>query len=411
MLPGARTPVADPVWITGLGCVSAAGLDAASFWESVRAGRSAVRALRFPWKAGNQVRIGAQLPEGWRPATVPDSQLAQCDIFAMMALQAADEAVEQAGLTGDDLARDDVAVIVGSSIGGAVTVDMSSHQVYERRQRRLDPLTVPKVMGNAAASQISIRYGTTGPSFAVSSACASSAQAIGLGMTLVRAGVVRRALVGGSESLLSPGTMRTWEALRVLSPDACRPFSASRNGLVLGEGAGILVIEAAETAEARGARPLAMLEGYGTSSDGRDLLKPQAEGCGRAMRAALADAGLSGGAIGYVNAHGTGTILNDATETLAVRGALGAAADRIAMSSTKPVHGHTLAAAGALEAIVTVMALRDQFVPPTINYAGPDADCDLDVVPNVGRSVEMRHAMTNSFAFGGVNASLVIGRA
>jgi nodulation protein E len=403
--------VAEPVWITGLGCVSAAGLDVASFWASVRSGRSAVRALRFPWEAGNQVRIGAQLPEGWRPATVPDSQLAQCDLFAMMALQAADEAVAQAGLTQRELASDDTAVIVGSSIGGTLTVDASSHQVYERKQRRLDPLTVPKVMGNAAASQISIRYGTTGPSFAVSSACASSAQAIGLGMTLVRAGVVKRAIVGGSESLLSPGTMRTWEALRVLSPDACRPFSASRNGLVLGEGAGILVIEEPGEARARCARPLAVLEGYGTSSDGRDLLKPHAGGCARAMLAALADAGLDRSSIGYVNAHGTGTMLNDSTETAAVRGALGETANRVPMSSTKPVHGHTLAAAGALEAIATVMALRDQFAPPTINYEGRDPECDLDVVPNEGRSVEMRHAMTNSFAFGGVNASLVIGLA
>jgi nodulation protein E len=272
-------------------------------------------------------------------------------------------------------------------------------------------MTVPRSMPSAAASHVGMRHGAQGPTFAISSACSSGAQAIGVGFDLIRAGVVDRAIVGGSEACITPGSMRAWESMRVLSPDGSRPFSKGRNGMVLGEGAGVVVLEAADIAQARGATILARLLGYGTSSDARDLLRPDPDGSSASMRNALESAGLKPEDIDYVNAHGTGTVLNDAAEAEALRKAFGAHADRLAVSSTKPIHGHALGASGALEIVVTVMALRAQCVPPTANFVEADPNCPLDVVPHEARRMPIRAAMSNSFAFGGINAALVVGTA
>ena len=261
-------------------------------------------------------------------------------------------------------------------------------------------------MGSSAVSHISMMYGCTGPTFAVTSACASAGQAIGLGTYFIRSGMVDRAIVGGSESSMTAMNIRVWELLRVLTPDACRPFSVNRNGMVLGEGAAVLVLESEQAARERQATPLAEVAGYGTSSDAFDIVRPDATGATTAMELAIADSGLPPDTIDYVNAHGTGTIANDEIEAEALRRVFGARLP--AVSSTKPIHGHTLGAAGAIELVITIMAVRDKVAPPTINWLGRDPKCDLDPVANMARDLPIRAAMSNSFAFGGINACLIV---
>jgi nodulation protein E len=396
------------VVITGLGAVSAAGFGVAALWEAVREGRTCVRPIRLARDVGLSVGIAAQVPEGEPETAITKADLASYDPFSQYAVLAAEEAVAQAGLDGE-LRGPRTASIIGSGIGGFNTQDDGFYSIYAEKQRRSHPLTVPRSMPSAAASHVSMRHGAQGPTFAVSSACSSGAQAIGVGFDLIRAGVVDRAIVGGSEACITPACMRAWESMRVLSPDASRPFSKGRNGMVLGEGAGVVVLEAAEVAEARGATVLARFLGYGTSSDARDLLRPDPDGSSASMRYALESAGLKPEDIDYVNAHGTGTVLNDTAEAEALHKAFGAHAGKLAVSSTKPVHGHALGASGALELILTVMALRDQCAPPTANFREADPNCALDVVANAPRPMPIRAAMSNSFAFGGINAALVVG--
>ncbi len=398
------------VAITGLGCVSAAGFGVDALWEAAREGRTCVRPIRLARDIGLSVGIAAQVPEGEPQTAIPKAELANYDPFSQYAVLAAEEAVAQAGLNGE-LRGTRTASIIGSGIGGFNTQDDGFYSIYGEKQRRSHPMTVPRSMPSAAASHVGMRHGAQGPTFAVSSACSSGAQAIGVGFDLIRAGVVDRAIVGGSEACITPGSMRAWESMRVLSPDGSRPFSKGRNGMVLGEGAGVVVLEAADIAQARGATILARLLGYGTSSDARDLLRPDPDGSSASMRNALESAGLKPEDIDYVNAHGTGTVLNDAAEAEALRKAFGAHADRLAVSSTKPIHGHALGASGALEIVVTVMALRAQCVPPTANFVEADPNCLLDVVPHEARRMPIRAAMSNSFAFGGINAALVVGTA
>jgi nodulation protein E len=275
----------------------------------------------------------------------------------------------------------------------------------------VSPVTIPRVMGNAGASRISLEFGITGPVFTISSACSSSNHAIGQAFWMVRSGAVDVALAGGSEAPFSLGFLKSWEAMRVVAPDTCRPFSLDRRGLILGEGAAMLVLEPLEAARARGAQVWGEIAGFGMSSDAHHLTQPLAEGAARAMRAALVDSGAPPEAIGYINAHGTGTSANDATETEAIRAVFCAHADRLMVSSTKSMHGHALGAAGALEAAATLAALRGGIIPPTANFTAPDPACDLDVVPNHSRPAEVEWAMSNSFAFGGLNAVLVFRRA
>jgi len=268
------------------------------------------------------------------------------------------------------------------------------------------PLTIPKTMANAGASHISMEFGITGPSYTISTACSSASHAIGQAFWMVRSGMAPLAITGGSEAPFSFGILKAWEALRVVSPDTCRPFSKDRSGMVLGEGAAMLVLEPFEAARARGARIHAEIVGFGMSSDASHITQPSADGAARAMRAALCDAHITPEAVAYINAHGTGTQANDPTETAAIRSVFGSHAGRLAVSSTKSMHGHALGAAGALEAVAAILALRDGFLPPTANFNTPDPECDLDVIPNVSRQADFDYAMSNSFAFGGLNAVL-----
>jgi nodulation protein E len=270
------------------------------------------------------------------------------------------------------------------------------------------PLTIPKTMANAGASHISMEFGITGPSFTISTACSSAAHAIGQAFWLVRSGATDLAITGGSEAPFSFGILKAWEAMRVVSPDTCRPFSKDRHGMILGEGAAMLVIEPLETARARGATILAEIVGFGMSADAGHITQPSADGAARAMRAALRDGAIPQEAIGYINAHGTGTPANDSTETAAIRAVFGAHAGRLAVSSTKSMHGHALGASAALECLATALALRDGVLPPTINFREPDPACDLDVIPNGSRTARVDYALSNSFAFGGLNAVLAL---
>ena len=274
----------------------------------------------------------------------------------------------------------------------------------------MDPLCIPKIMTNAAASWVSMTYGAKGPVYCNSTACSSASQSIGMAYQMVKAGIMDRCITGGSEACVVPGVFRAWELLRVLSPTGCAPFSANRNGMVLGEGAGILVIESLRSAQARGAEILAEIVGYGTSSDAGDLLRPDPDGAARAMQSALDDAGIAPGDVGYVNAHGTATVANDISETQAMRDVFGEVFDELAVSSTKPVHGHALGAAGALETVVTLGALRAQLAPPSLNFDSVDPKIDFTPVTGSARALDTAYCATNSFAFGGINASLILGR-
>jgi nodulation protein E len=273
---------------------------------------------------------------------------------------------------------------------------------------RVHPLTIPKTMANAGASHISMEFGITGPSFTISTACSSAAHAIGQAFWMVRSGVTDLAITGGSEAPFSVGILKAWEAMRVVSPDTCRPFSKDRHGMILGEGGAMLVLEPLEAARARGARIHAEIVGFGMSADAGHITQPSAEGAARAIRAALRDAALAPEAIGYINAHGTGTAANDPTETSAIRAVFGAHAGRLPVSSTKSMHGHALGASAALECLATALALRDGLLPPTANFREPDPECDLDVIPNQARAAQVEYALSNSFAFGGLNAVLAL---
>jgi nodulation protein E len=405
-------PAARRVAITGMGAISAYGEGAAPLWQGLRAGRSAIAPLRHPDAERLRVRVAAQVPDAYDAATHFDERtLPMLDRTTQFALVAAREAIGQAGL---DFSADGLgmrtAVVVGTGVGGEITQDEQSRRLYGENAQRLHPLTIVRLMINAPASQISIAHGLHGPTFAVSSACASSNHAIAQAAQLIRSGLAEVAITGGTEACLSYGALRAWEAMRVLADDTCRPFSANRRGLVLGEGAGIFVLESMAHARARGATILAELAGVGMSADAGDIVAPDPKGSSAAMNQALADAGLAPEDVDYINAHGTGTPANDPTETRAIRSSFGAHAARLAVSSTKSMHGHALGASGALELVAVIGALRDGVVAPTANLDVPDPACDLDYVPNEPRAMRVRAALSNSFAFGGLNAVLALTR-
>lgn len=396
------------VAVTGLGIVSAVGLSAPEFFQGLCEGRSGVR--RLPWRE-DIVAACIDFDPGEHFTRM---QLNTLDRFAQFALVAGEQAVTDAGLAQADFAGPRAGVYFGSGIGGAGTIE-SSYRAFLDPAGRVSPMTIVLTMANAAAAHLSLRYAIRGPSLTYSVACASAAVAIGEGFRAIRDGYVDLAIVGGAEALLVPGIVAGWNAMRVLAtPDAahpersCRPFSADRTGLVLGEGAGALVLESFEHAKARGRMPLAEVAGYGLSSDATHLAKPDAAGQVSAMRAALADGGLEPSAIGYVNAHGTATPVGDVAETQSIRQVFGEAAGRLAVTSTKALHGHLLGASGAVEFIAALLALQSGTIPPTCHLDKPDPQCDLDYVPGLARrGVALQAVMSNSFAFGGTNAVLV----
>ena len=398
------------VVISGVGVVSALGEDRESFWSALTAGRTgigpftAVDPSAFHFTRAAQVR-------NFDPSSVLGSKLVkQTDRFAQFALVAAHKALADANIDPASLEHRRCGVIAGSIVGGQDTQDESFTALYREGRHRLHPATIVKIMPNAAVSHITIFFGLLGPSYTVSAACSTSNCAIGQAFWLVRNGLIDLALTGGSDAPFSFGNLKAWDAMRVLSPDTCRPFSINRDGTILGEGAGILVLETSESAEKRGAHIYAELVGFGMSSDASHLVHPSVHGGARAMIASLDDARLTPNQVNYINAHGTGTIANDACETAAIRSVFLDHADRLAVSSTKSMHGHALGAAGALEAIATVLTIDRGIIPPTINYEGLDEACNLDVVPNQARSCDVDVALSNSFAFGGLNAVLAFRR-
>ena len=406
-------PASRRVAITGMGAISPLGVGAEALWQGLREGRSAIGPLHHPDAERLRVKVAAQVPDSFDPAAnIDERTLPMLDRTSEFALHAAREAVAHSGL---DFRQGQLglrtAVIVGTGVGGETTQDEQSRRLYGENAARAHPLTIVRLMTNASASHISIAWGLRGPTFAVASACASANHAIIQAAQMIRWGLADVAITGGTEACLTYGALKAWEAMRVLADDTCRPFSINRRGLVLGEGAGIFVLESMEHAQARGATILAELAGSGMTADATDIVMPSADGAAAAMRQALDDAGLAPQDVDYVNAHGTGTQANDVTESRAIRLAFGAHAERLAVSSTKSMHGHALGASGALELVAVIGALRDSVVPPTANLDQVDPACDLDYVPNVGRPMPVRAALSNSFAFGGLNAVLALKRA
>jgi nodulation protein E len=399
------------VVITGLGAVTPLGLTVGPYWEALKQGKSGLGPLTLPAEAETlQQKIAGEV-KGFDPAQhLDEREIPQLDRVSQFAIVAAREAIAQSGIVFDMPLSERTAAIVGSGAGGQTTLDDSFRRIYKENRPRAYPLTIPKLMVNAPASQVCMHCGLRGPAFAVASACASATHAIGLAFQMVRSGMVDCAVTGGAEACLTYGTVRAWEALRVMAPDVCRPFSADRMGMVLGEGAAMLVLEPLERAKARGATILAEMVGFGMSADAADLIAPDVDGMSRAMRGALDDSKMTPRDVQYINAHGTGTKANDETETQALHQVFGAHAQRLAISSTKSMVGHALGAAGALEAVATVMAVREGIAPPTIGYLGPDPACDLDYLPNEARNMKIDVALSNSFAFGGLNAVLAMRR-
>ncbi len=398
------------VVVTGIGVCAAPGKNAAAFAATLKSGQSAIGPLTIPTDALN-TKIGAQVLDFDPLAHFAENKLALYDRCTQFALVAAREAIGASGLDFRQGLGARTAAIIGSGVGGQATQDENYHRIYAEGAKRLHPFTIPKLMINAPCSHITMEHGITGPSFVVASACSSANHAIGVAFQMLRAGMVDAAVTGGTEAVFTFGTIKGWEALRVMAPDTCRPFARDRKGMVLGEGAAVLVLESRDRALARGAAILAEIIGFGSTSDAGDIVLPAVEGAAGAMAACLEDAKLAPSDVDYVNAHGTGTAANDVTETKALHQVFGDHAKKLAVSSTKSIHGHTLGAAGAIELAATILAMCGGFVPPTANFTTPDPQCDLDYVPNEARMKPIDVAISNSFAFGGHNAVVAVRRA
>lgn len=398
------------VVITGAGTINALGHSVPETLEAMREGRCGIGQLEFRDVERLSINIGGQVKGFEADAQFNRQQMALYDRFTQFTLAAAKEAISQSGLEfiGELAAKS--GVVLGTAGGGVSTWDDNYRSVYEDGKNRVHPFVVPKLMNNAAASHVSMEYNLKGPSFTVSTACSSSNHAMAQAFQMIRTGMAPAMVTGGSESMLCFGGVKAWEGLRVMSKDACRPFSANRNGMVQGEGAGIFVFEEMEHAKKRGAEILCEVIGFAMTSDASDIVMPSKQGAARAISGAMADAGINPEEVGYINAHGTGTAANDKTECAAVADALGPHADRVMISSTKSMHGHLIGGTGAVELLACVMALRDGIIAPTIGYEEPDPECALDVVPNEAREAKVEVALSNAFAFGGLNAVLALRR-
>lgn len=399
------------VVVTGLGAVTPIGQTVDEFWAGMKEARSGVGELGgFPLD-DLKILIAAQIKGFDHKARLKhfkrDKIILHADRFSWFAAAAADEAVKQSGI---ELPLADPyrsACIIGSGAGGLVTYEIAYRDLFIHNKRATHPLTLLRIIGSSASAHVGIEFGIKGPTYATCSACSTAAHAIGTARDYIRHGMVDFAIAGASEAVINYGTMKAWQALHVLSPQGCFPFAKKRNGTVLGEGAGILVLEEYEFAKRRGAKILAELAGFGMTSDSKDMVNPDIEGPTEAMRLALADAGLAPTSIDYLNAHGTATTINDLNETRAIKAVFGDHARKLAISSTKSMHGHPLGAGGGIEAVACIKAMNEGWVPPTIGLDEPDPECDLDYVPNVGRDQKVVYTMSNSFAFGGLNAVLV----
>lgn len=393
------------VVITGLGAVSAFGLTTGAFWEGISNGQSAIRHLTP--QEGLKISVAARLPDYDETQHFSRDELALLDRFSQYAVLAARQAITDAKLDGSDILLNSAAII-GSGGGGKHTDEEGYLKLYKENNPRVHPLSIPKGMHSAVASSVCRDLGIKGPSFSVASACSSGAHAIIQGAIMIQMGLVDVAIVGGSDAPFPYGLLKAWESMRVLSKEACRPFSKNRSGMTLGEGAGVVVLESEEHARKRGVRAYAELAGYGMSSDAGHITRPDVDGISKAVAGALENAGVLPNEITYVNAHGTGTIANDAAETQALHKVFGNCAKSLSISSTKSMHGHALGASSALELIATTLAIVNSRIPPTVNYTEADEVCDLDYVPNQAINMEIDAAISNSFAFGGLNAVLVL---
>ena len=395
------------VVVTGMGAATPIGSDVNSYWDGLAAGKCGI--VKREYTAADKYSMTAAT------APIDDVEerlkvLPRGDRFSQLAVIAADEAMAQSGLEVDEKLSPRAACIVGTGIGGQSTFDKSYIGLL-LNGRRPHPLSILRIIPNAPASHLSIRHKMRGPAFAISSACASGAHAIGVCADLIRNGSADVGIAGASEAILTYGALEAWTAMHILADETCRPFSKNRNGLVIGEGAGILVLEEENHARERGAEILARIAGFGMNADGKDMINPSAEGAAGAMKSALEGITIKDPAGVYINAHGTGTLMNDPTETKAVRSVFGADADELIISSTKSMHGHLLGAAGGIETIAAILALREGVAPPTVNYDEPDPACDLNYAPNEAIARDFDLALSNSFAFGGLNAVVAFSKA
>jgi nodulation protein E len=398
------------VAITGEGIVCALGNNLAECWNMAAEGVTAIAPLRDGGSPPYKFQTGAEARNFDPLAQFNEKDLMMLERFALFAVSAAREAIAQSGLRFDGPLREHTAIVTGSSVGGQFAEEEGYQRLYRDHNPRVAPLTIPRTMANAGASHISLEFGIHGPAYTISTACSSSNHAIGQAFWMIRSGQVIAAIAGGSEAVFSEGLLRAWEAMRVVSPEPCRPFSADRRGLSLGEGGAMFVLEEWEHARARGAQIIGEIIGFGMSADAHHITQPCAAGPARAMCWALQDARISPDQVDYINAHGTGTQANDATESEAIRNVFGEAAEKVFVSSTKSLHGHALGAAGAIEAVLTNEALRRQLVPPTANFRQRDPVCNLNIVANQPRPARLVTALSNTFAFGGLNATLVLRR-
>ena len=401
------------VVVTGQGVVTPLGTGVDKFWAALKSGSCGIREVQsFPTEE-LYITIAGEVPDFDPRDRELSKQLLMADKYSQYAGCAAREAVAQSKLelplSDEDSYR--TACIIGSGVGGLTTLEFSYKMLFKENKRATHPLTLLKAIGSSASAHVSIEYGIKGPTFGVVSACSTATHAIGLVAQMIRTGAIDRGVAGAAEASLNWGGTRAWQAMRVLSPDGLFPFSKGRNGTVLAEGSGILVLEEYESAKERGAPILAELVGFGMTADAADMVNPSIEGASTAMQMALDEGGLVPSDIDYVNAHGTATAVNDINETRAIKRVFGNAANNLSISSTKSMHGHCLGAGGGIEAAAVIKAIEENFVPPTVGLNEPDPECDLDYTPNVGKDREINYAMSNSFAFGGLNAVLVFGPA
>jgi nodulation protein E len=401
------------VVVTGMGAVTPIGQTVDELWAGVQRGDCGVSELGgFPLD-DLKILIAAQIKDFDHKARLRhfqrDKIILHADRYSWFAAAAADEAIKMSGLEVPVADPYRTACIVGSGAGGLVTFETAYRDLFLNNKRATHPLTLLRIIGSSASAHVGIEFGVRGPTYGTCSACSTATHAIIAASDYIRNNVVDVAIAGASESVINYGTMKAWQALHVLSPEGCFPFSGNRNGTVLSEGAGILILEEYEHAKARGATIYAELLGTGMTSDARDMVNPGVEGPREAIKQALADGGIAAEQVDYINAHGTATAINDKNETNAIKAVFGDHAYKLAVSSTKSMHGHPLGAGGGIEAVLSIKAMNENYLPPTINLTQPDPECDLDYVANEGRSSEVNYVVSNSFAFGGLNTVLVFG--
>jgi nodulation protein E len=398
------------VVITGIGVVSALGNNTDEFWRELSAGRSGIGPVTKVDMTDLRFKNGGQAKTFDATQHFDDKEMMWLDPFAHFGIAAAREAIADSGIEFSEDLRHKTGVITGSCLGGKETEDRLMYELYGEKKMRFPPIAIPRAMSNAVASHVSMEFGLTGATFTISTACSSANHAIGQAFWLVRQGTLDAAVTGGSEAPLAFGNLKAWESMRVVSPDTCRPFSKDRTGMILGEGGAMFVIENLESAKARGAKIYAEIAGFGMSADAHHLTMPLADGAARAINGAVTDGKLRHEEIGYINAHGTATQANDAMESAAIRKVFGDHTDNIRVSSTKSMHGHTLGAAGAIEAAATVLGMQNDLLPPNANFNEDDPECNLNIIKNEAAPAEVEAALSNSFAFGGLNAVLAFRR-